>query len=947
MTQTTEAMPRARTFGAMDARIRPNPSGSAFVRARVAAAALVMAVGLARPPWLSGSATVQGDPQAALARAAELLAKSDYEGAKQVLLILEKAPDLSDLERVAVYRHLATADMQTAQYDAALRWVDVAERLARRLGAADEMSRIEAARGFVWRARGHPLQAVQHNRNSLEWAERVGDRALVAQVYANLSLAYQDLGDWSRVLDYAERALEANPQPDETVRLRYLRQTGIGYFEFGDRDAAEQRFLALLALARRRGDRQNECVATGELALVYWEFDRDAEKALRYYDAAIALARRIHVQGLEANWLLDSGNVLRDTDRPDAALRRYHQALELERRAGSHRLTSNLSKNVGQVLVRLGRRDEAEAFLLRAADDSDRYTIGAVRWQSRMELGRFYTAADPARADRYFTESLDLLEGQHANVLLENFRVGAISRSLLVYDPYDVYVAFLLDRGETGRAFAVAERARARVFLDTLAAAREQIATTVPTEYLQQENETLQRISMAQSELSREPLDAAKRLAITLAVERDEEQLAKLRVRLTTDHPALAAARYPRLWTARELQTQVLQRGEALVSFFLGRDGSAGWIVRPDGVDVVRLPPRVRIEQAVRDYLRVLQNPAASDVRRAGREVSWMLGAAMLKQIPADTRLIIIPHGLLHYLPFEALLDEDGRYLVERYVLSYAPSASSYAYLRQLPPASADRVLAVGNPMTREAPRAAERRLDLQGMGLLKPLPFSEAEMRQIQAIFGRSSQTLERAAATELALQQASLAEVGILHFATHGLIDESRPERSGLALTAAPPDQDGLLQMREIYRLKLRAALVTLSACETALGKQVNGEGIVGLARAFFYAGANAVVASLWNINDASTAEWMTRFYERIRDGEPIDRAARDAKLAFLQRDSRIQHPFYWAAFVVTGQAAVPVRVNRGPNLTPAALAITLAALTVVVGYYVARARRRPSIL
>src|SRR5207249_2990709 len=113
------------------------------------------------------------------------------------------------------------------------------------------------------------------------------------------------------------------------------------------------------------------------------------------------------------------------------------------------------------------------------------------------------------------------------------------------------------------------------------------------------------------------------------------------------------------------------------------------------------------------------------------------------------------------------------------------------------------------------------------------------------------------------------------IVHFATHALFDEERPERSGLALTAVPPASDGLLQMREVYGLKLHAALVTLSACQTALGQNVTGEGLIGLSRAFFYAGANAVMASLWNVNDASTARLMGDFYATLSAGRPIDEA------------------------------------------------------------------------
>jgi CHAT domain-containing protein len=150
-------------------------------------------------------------------------------------------------------------------------------------------------------------------------------------------------------------------------------------------------------------------------------------------------------------------------------------------------------------------------------------------------------------------------------------------------------------------------------------------------------------------------------------------------------------------------------------------------------------------------------------------------------------------------------------------------------------------------------------------------------------------------------------LADAAVLHFATHGLVDDQHPERSALALTPAA-GSDGLLQVREIYGLRLNAVLVTLSACKTAAGKEVTGEGVMGLSRAFLYAGAGAVMASLWNVNDASTTVFMGRFYRSLEKRRTIAEAAREAKLA-LRRDRRWSHPYYWAPFVVTGNAAVAV--------------------------------------
>src|SRR5207247_726121 len=190
-------------------------------------------------------------------------------------------------------------------------------------------------------------------------------------------------------------------------------------------------------------------------------------------------------------------------------------------------------------------------------------------------------------------------------------------------------------------------------------------------------------------------------------------------------------------------------------------------------------------------------------------------------------------------------------------------------------PQATTTLVAVGNPVVHGGAAARTRQVDLSHVDLLTPLPYSADEISAIADLFQPGVRVLESTHATEGELRTIGIDRARMLHFATHGLIDEIHPDRSGLVLTANPPRDDGLLQTREIYGLQLHADLVTLSACQTALGQHVTGEGIIGLTRAFFYAGARSIVASLWDIEDASTARLMREFYTNIRRGEAIDLA------------------------------------------------------------------------
>jgi CHAT domain-containing protein len=869
-----------------------------------------------------------------------MFAKGQFREAERVLVRLRARADLTMGQRAHLLARLAGAQVELGRYEQALLTADEAESAARGEGTEADEPRIrtEIARGSAWSFRGFPYRGAEHHERALALAERAKRDDLTALVLSMLSTTYGMLGDWSRTLHYAERAFQARTEPSDHDRFLHHAHRGIAFYEFGDRGRAEEAFRSALELARRTGRRRDESWALGELGLVAWLFDRDHTRALDLFERARSLAREIGVLLLEVSWMNNAAGVLRDSGDLPSALARYREALAIEEAAGQRRERPALLKNIGQVLSAMGRHGEAEPFLLDAVAQAEAQGAAKIRWMARMELGGAYRGlGDAARADRFFAESLEALEASQSSVLLEGFRVGLLGRALEQYDPYDRYIEFLLERGDAAGAFAVAERARARVFLETLAGARAALAAATPRAYLDAETELLQRISRRQQQLRAADLPPAPRREAVADVAAAEDALEALRLRLAVERPALAQARFPRLRSLGEVQRD-MPADEVLALFFLGRRASAAWVVDRGHAQVVPLPARGEIERAVRRLLPTLQSPQASVDEDARSWLSRTLLAPVLVRVPEGAHLVVVPHAVLIYLPLEVLADERGRYLVERNTVSYAPSASSLAFLRasEPKPRPSPAVIAVGAPATRAPGEARERGDPLEWVGLLKSLPHSRTEIRRVAAAFRPHGQFLEGDAATEPALRAAA-GQAVILHFATHALIDEERPERSGLALSPGPEDSDGILQTREVYELDLEAALVTLSACQTALGREVTGEGLVGLSRAFFYAGAAAVTASLWNVNDRSSADLMSRFYDAIRAGASIERALADAKRSFL-RAGPTRHPYYWAPFVVTGHARQTVHFPAVPpsrllRLGLAVAAVAAAALTVAL--------------
>jgi CHAT domain-containing protein len=248
----------------------------------------------------------------------------------------------------------------------------------------------------------------------------------------------------------------------------------------------------------------------------------------------------------------------------------------------------------------------------------------------------------------------------------------------------------------------------------------------------------------------------------------------------------------------------------------------------------------------------------------------------------AGKSLVIVPHGVLHYLPFHALQNSEGQFLIDQHAVRFVPSASVLSLIRPSTAKSGPNLLAIGNP------DLGNPKLDLE---------YSETEVRGLAGMYG-DSRVLLRRDATESAFKKAG----GVfqrIHFATHGMFKAESPLESGLYL-AKDADNDGALTVGELYSLSLTADLVTLSACETGLGKISNGDDVVGLARGFLYAGARSIVSSLWSVDDKATSELMQAFYRNLAS-MPKHEALRQAQ---IQARKDFAHPFYWAAFQLTGK-------------------------------------------
>jgi CHAT domain-containing protein len=479
-----------------------------------------------------------------------------------------------------------------------------------------------------------------------------------------------------------------------------------------------------------------------------------------------------------------------------------------------------------------------------------------------------------------YRRSITSIENIRGSISEDRFRTGFLQ------DKEKVYIALvrlLLRMGRVGEAFQYSERLRARGYFDLIN--RSGLSPSDPRiAELQARIRRLQRA--IEDENSKAPSEQRSGAASTFSSELlDAEREYSELVGLRADVGLLSAA----VPEPTEVE-RGLPRDRALIEYIVGPKQVAIFVLRHDGLHAMLEPVRaVDLESKITLLRDLIRRPNSNDWQLPARSLRHLLMGPIEKAdwLHGANEITIVPHGFLHYLPFATLLrpSRDGdRFLVEDYVISYLPMAGALA-MPSTPQSRGERLVAL-------APSVSK-------------LQFTSGEVRAVAAAFGRHATAIVGPKATETWFKHMA-GDYDVIHFATHGFFNKANPLFSGVQLE---PDaqNDGRLEVHEILGLHLRAQLVTLSACETALESGYfteipAGDEFVGLTRAFLSAGAATVIATLWEVNDSSTARLMLSFYRKVSE-DTASLSLAKAQRSMLHGDSAHRHPYYWSAFVVVG--------------------------------------------
>jgi CHAT domain-containing protein len=467
--------------------------------------------------------------------------------------------------------------------------------------------------------------------------------------------------------------------------------------------------------------------------------------------------------------------------------------------------------------------------------------------------------------------------------------------------------------GYKQEAFNYMERAKARSFLDSLELSNVSIPQKIDFKLQNKEKELMKDISKLYAKLLAVEKSSEEKNVINEKLKNKENELESLQREMRIKSSAYKHLN-PESVTLDEAQKKLLDSNTAFFAYCMGKEHSYAFVITKEDLRIFPLPPRENIQRKVSDYLKVISDKENKNFKLGYALFSTLVLPGLDKHIK---NIIFVPDDILHFLPFETLIThkEKRDWLIKDYKIAYAPSISSLREIIQRKNSNGPKprmdILAFGDPFFGPWEAGANGSDIFQNYYSSNTfnffrLKYSGFEIDKISSLFKkRKRKVFRREEANKKQLINHNLDDYKIIHFATHSIIDEKIPARSSIVLSLDEDlTQDGFLQMREIYNLKLNSDLVTLSSCQTGLGEFIKGEGIEGINRAFFYAGASSVLMSLWAVNDQASYQLMERFYFHLRSSESIMSALRKAKLELIYSNT-LSHPYYWGGFIVSGKA------------------------------------------
>jgi CHAT domain-containing protein/Tfp pilus assembly protein PilF len=853
----------------------------------------------------------------------------------------------------AVYHSLGEKQQALSYYNQALS-ISCAVGYIR--GKADALNNI----GAVYSSLGEKQQALKYYNQALPILSGLEDRRKQATTLSNIGDVYNDLGEKQQALSYYNQALPIfRAIVDKEGEGITLNNIGGVYDSLGEKQQALSYYNQALPIFRAVNDGKMEATTLNNIGAVYHSLG-EKQQALSYYNQALPIRRAMEDKAGEAITLNNIGGVYDSLGEKQQALSYFNQALPILRAVQNRKEEADTLNNIGGVYNSLGEKQQALSYynqalpLSRAVEDKAGEAITLYN-MANLESSR----GNLKQAQTHIQAAIEIIEDLRTKIADQQLRASYFGS---VQDYYKFYTDLLMElhkkdpsKGYDALALEVSDRSRARGLIELLTEANIDIKKGIDPKLLAEETSLQWQINAQEkllSELASKKETPEQVLTNTKQKIQDLlKQQRELEVKIRANNPEYADLKYPQPLTLKQIQQQ-LDKDTLLLQYSLGEERSYLWAVTPDSLSSYELPKRQQIDKAAKNlYDNYLKNPgyqgvSPEETAKAANELSQLILKPVADKL-GQKRLVIVGDEALQYIPFAALTTStksadgsDYQYfdsaqykpLVVNHEIISLPSASTIAILRKqtIGRTKAPKTLAIlADPVfsandervTGKSSNVANNNIDQQleesalkrstrniKRSEIQRLPGTEKEAQEILKLVSPSEniQAFGFDANYNWATND-QLSQYKILHFATHGFLDSTEPELSGIVLSLIDKQgksQRGFLRLADIFNLNFPAELVVLSACETGLGEEVKGEGLVGLTRGLMYAGAARVVVSLWNVDDEATSLLMSQFYSQmLQQGKTPAAALRAAQLKMWSQE-QWRNPYSWSAFTLLGE-------------------------------------------
>ncbi|MGQ9620290.1 MAG: CHAT domain-containing protein [Bacteroidales bacterium] len=752
-----------------------------------------------------------------------------------------------------------------------LGYIDKALTIFRQAGQTNGEMEAYLTLGSVYADQGDLITASQFVENSLKLSEKL--KLNSARHNHLLATIASEEGDYEKALRYQERSLEEAGKTKITAQIIWA-TVGLGdiYRSMGDDKRAGLYY-------RRAGELREETgIKAGSLDASIGLRMGDVAGANRYFSSEGSVAGNAITSLRLAEIMINSGKTDSAIYYLDIAGKSFSSTGNRLGLSNTYLFRSKIYNDMGNYFLASLVIDSA----LRLSDFPE------IKWKAYFEKGRIYeNSGEDDRAINEYRNSIDIIEKIRSNLTVDEFRSTFLENKREVYNRL---IRLLQKNKMSAEAFKVSELARARAFYDMLANRKIDFRGSIPGDLVAREQEKrielqnlyrmLQRSEAGSiAEYSERSAGLSKMMKDLSRVQSEYEEILRM---IKLNNPAYAEVIAAEPVDAEGIQAE-LEGHSALISYWINDDNTVCWLVTGSGTTGLTINVTYKyMADLVEKARNAIKSNDSEILNNIVSELYKLLLGPFEKYLEGFTDIIVIPNGPLHFLPFQVLKDNNGRYLVERFNITYSPSASVYMVCREKPPTGDSLFLgaALSDFLVENKPG----------------LPGTEDELMNILPLFPKNIYATGRDATETFVRKNAE--KCNIIHLATHGSHNYVQPLYSCLFFPSTAED-DGRLNVWEVLEMNLKAQLVTLSACETGMGNVSRGDEMTGLSRAFLLAGSPTVVVSLWAVADYPTSFLMTKFYEYLKI-HPVQQA-----LTLAQRDAMkiYPQPLYWAPFVVIG--------------------------------------------